>query len=167
MISAEELRELVHYDQDSGVFTRLKRTSPKARAGVVAGGLTPEEYWRIGVDGRRYLAHRLAFLYMTGAWPEHDVDHINGVRTDNRWVNLRAATRSENNQNRGRLVAGTKSGLLGAHWSAGDSKWLARITINKKTHTLGRFASAIEAHAAYLAAKASIHPFSSRTKEQA
>lgn len=99
MLSSVTLKSLLHYNPDSGIFTRVVDQGP-CRAGEVAGGMQNRGYLRIAVSGERHLAHRLAWLYMTGEWPPVHVDHKNGVRTDNRWDNLRSADRSQNQWNR-------------------------------------------------------------------
>ena len=95
-LTQARLKELLHYDPETGTFTWRLRRGPAA-PGASAGTLHRRTgYLVIKVDGRQYLAHRLAFLYMTGQWPPDDTDHINRMKTDNRWRNLRAATRSQN-----------------------------------------------------------------------
>ena len=91
-LTAARLRKMLHYDPETGVFTRLW-------TGNVTGCPDAKGYLRIAADGRSYRAHRLAVLYMTGAWPSEQIDHINQVRTDNRWSNLRPATNGENGAN--------------------------------------------------------------------
>ena len=117
------LKELLHYDPQSGVFTR-RVTAGRYPAGVVAGSLDFYGYSNIAVEGRKYKAHRLAFLYMTGAFPSADVDHINRNPADNRWVNLRPATRSENQVNKG-LRSDSTSGRRGVSWNKRLKKWHA------------------------------------------
>lgn len=96
------LKELLHYDPVTGHFTWIVANSNRAPAGTPAGRTgNSHGYCPIGIDGKRYRAHRLAWLYMTGEWPPEHIDHINGVRSDNRWHNLRAATLKENNRNMG------------------------------------------------------------------
>ena len=95
-LTAELAREHFHYDPISGVITRL--TGPKPGP----CGSNDKGYLRIGFKGRLYRAHRLAWLLTYGEWPDHQIDHINGVKTDNRLLNLRQATLAQNLQNRGR-----------------------------------------------------------------
>lgn len=158
MITQERLKELLHYDPETGVFTWRIRTSNRVKVGDVAGSAAAYGYLEIGIDGVTAKSHRLAFLYMTGEWPEHDVDHINGIRTDNRWANLRTATRSQNLQNLRAAKSNSKTGLLGV--SPYNGTFRASIKHNGKQITLGRFSCPHAAHAAYLKAKAELHPFS-------
>ena len=90
-LTAARLRELLQYDPETGVFTRLVKTSNGIKVGDVAGTADARGYILIRVDGWLHLAHRLAWLHMTCEWPKGMIDHINGVRDDNRWSNLRRA----------------------------------------------------------------------------
>lgn len=155
-MTQSELKALLHYDPETGVFAWLPR--PRIRGGKVAGNVSPDGYWRIGLGGRPsklFLAHRLAWLYMTGEWPRLDIDHINGDKTDNRWSNLRDVTRSVNLQNQRRARSDSTSGLLGAHKNGRG--WSARIYVDGVKRHLGTFATAAEAHAHYLEAKRRVH----------
>lgn len=162
-LTAQRLRELLNYDPDTGVFTWVGRPShfikPNSRAGTLNRS---EGYWMVKVDTYSYGAHRLAWLYITGEWPPHEVDHINGERADNRWTNLRSATKSQNQQNtRKPRVHGT-SGFLGVSRRRHNPPlpWLAQIRINGQGYNLGQYATPEEAHSAYLEAKRKMHPFS-------
>lgn len=99
MLTQEQLKEALDYDPLTGLFTRKTRTSNFVKVGQIAGNKHAMGYWEIGVCGKSYLAHRLAFLYMEGKFPEKMVDHKNLNRMDNRWSNLRHATNGENMQN--------------------------------------------------------------------
>lgn len=147
MITQKMLKEKFHYDPESGVFTRLvSGANNKVKVGDIAG--SPNlGYIRIWMDGRHYMAHRLAFLYMTGAFPEEQVDHINHIRNDNRWANLRAVTRLENSRNLKRPTRNT-SGHIGVSWVEPRKKWTVNIRINGKLKHLGYFESLEDAVAA-------------------
>lgn len=167
-LTQARLKELLHYDPETGIFTWLViANNNKALVGTVAGSLNKPGYMMIGVDRKRYLAHRLAFLYMTGEWPSEQVDHINGERTDNRWCNLRAATEGENKHNIGGPPRTNTSGYLGVSWDKSRGKWRAHIYLRNVQHHLGRFTTPEAAHAAYLAAKDKLHPTHRRLRGEA
>ena len=150
MITQERLKELLVYDPKTGVFTwKIARTG--AAKGAVAGSLVPRGYISIMVDSRQYRAHRLAFLYMEGSFPPEHMDHINHIRDDNRWENLRPATAGDNQRNR-TLNANNSSGAVGVNWQKLAGKWKAQIVINKKFVSLGYFENLEDAIAARAAA---------------
>lgn len=152
-ISASRLRELVLYDADTGVFTRLRDGPHNAGSGCESNG-----YIVIGLEGRPRLAHRLAWLYMTGAWPEDEIDHINGDRSDNRWSNLRAATRRLNSQNQRRARSDNTTGYLGVtRQGSAKNPFIAKIVGRTGVIYLGRFKTAEAAHEAYVRAKRRMH----------
>lgn len=97
-----------------------------------------KNYIRIGIKGKLHRAHRLVWLYIHGKFPENDIDHINGDGTDNRLVNLRAVTRSENGQN-ARLHIDNNSGVSGVYWNKKNERWYAQIHVDKKKKHLGCF----------------------------
>jgi len=138
LLSHAELKRLLHYDPSTGLFTRLVQTTPAVKVGDIAGGLNAHGYIQISVLNVAFLAHRLAWFYMTGAWPVADIDHISGVRDDNRWCNLRTATRTENLRNTATRADNT-SGHKGVGWSNKTNQWRAYIQINGKTKSLGHF----------------------------
>lgn len=106
-----------------------------------------------------YKAHRLAWLYQTGNWPELLVDHINGNGLDNQWCNLRAATYSDNMENQRAAHIGSSTGKLGTHYCNTRHLYIARIRVKGKHKHLGSFKTSDEAHAAYVAAKREYHAF--------
>jgi hypothetical protein len=160
-ITQQRLHELLAYDAASGAFTwraaRKGRGCNQVKAGGPAGYRTVKGYITIKVDGCTYKAHRLAWLYMTGEWPSELIDHIDGVKDNNRFANLRPATLSENAQNTLKPSRNNKAGLLGVSWDKKQEKWAATIYIDGKNKRLGRFRDPHEAHAAYLNAKAVHH----------
>jgi hypothetical protein len=161
----DDLRSLLRYDPESGHFFWLvdrPRGSNARRAGDVAGSMTRTGYWRLNVPGAQFAAHRVAFLFMTGAWPERgvDIDHVDGNRTNNRWTNLRLASRSENVQNVIKPRRGCLHGFKGVKQTRGY--WTAQLTVDGVRHYLGSFTSGESAHAAYLDAKKRLHPAAAR-----
>jgi hypothetical protein len=154
-MDATELRRLLSYDPETGVFT-WRVTEKRGhngngfsiKSGTVAGS-TSQSYVRIGALGRNYLAHRLAFLYMTGEWPNGVVDHIDGNSQNNAWSNLRVANQSQNVAN-GKLAKNNKSGFKGVYRHNQTGRYVALIHANGKKHHLGCFATPEEAHAAYM-----------------
>lgn len=156
-LRAARLRELFDYDPETGAFVRRVTTAPNARAGDVAGTVNRAGYVVFNVDRKVYYAHRLAWLYMMGAWPEkgRDLDHINGDKADNRWSNLRLASRSQNNMNRSRKGSGTSGhrGVYRASPRADGKPWRAAIGRNGRQVSLGYFETFDEAVAARLKAE--------------
>lgn len=155
-LTAELARELLSYDPDTGIFT-WKGSSRGHAKGAIAGCCSCYGYILIHVHSRMYRAHRLAWFITHGSWPENQIDHINGVKHDNRLLNLRDVTPTKNSENLHLARPGSRSGLLGAHWDRNNKKFVARIVVKKKPMYLGRYATAEEAHQAYLSAKRLLH----------
>lgn len=147
-----------HYNPETGAFTRRRAVGRHGRhmVGTVARTRTSHGYVVIRIDGKIHGAHRLAWLYAHGEWPTV-IDHINGDRADNRIANLRNVTQTENMQNLRSAPANSHSGMLGAHRSGRNRRWTSRIRIAGKSVKLGLFDTPEEAHAAYMAAKATHH----------
>jgi len=164
MLTQSELKALLDYNPETGAFTWRMRPSPRIPAGVVAGCLRPDGRLAITIAKKVYKAHRLAFLWMTGAWPIGEADHINGMPADNSWVNLRDITPSQNQHNRGGAQINNKSGYLGVWFRRSRNKWVAVIELNGKKVHLGSFATPELAHAAYLKAKDELHPTHKRLR---
>jgi HNH endonuclease len=155
--TAERVRELLSYDPDTGVFRWIKARRA-VTVGAVAGSNYGNGYLRIKINDRAHLSHRLAWLYAHGEWPAAQIDHINGIRSDNRLVNLREATPGENQQN----VAAHRSNpsrRLGVAWDKRARKWRARIKINRKEIYLGLFENIEDAADARAKAKTTMHKF--------
>ena len=144
-INQEQLKELLHYDPETGVF-RWKGTlgsrakGSRAKAGDVAGSAYSTGYVCIRIFNKVYYAHRLAWLYTCGEFPEDQIDHINGLRDDNRIINLRAVTQAENARNL-RLRKSNTSGYIGVGWDPENNKW--KVQISKANY--GRFKSKSDA----------------------
>lgn len=150
-LAAERLRDLMIYDPTTGIFRWRVDRRNAIRAGTIAGGDDGRGYVVVRIDGGKYLAHRLAFLYMTGKWPGPLVDHKDANPSNNRWNNLREATRQGNSAN-SKTSARNKCGLKGARWHSRDQRWYAGISVRGQQIHLGTFKNAEDAHAAYLAA---------------
>jgi len=143
MLTRERLKSMVSYDPETGEFKRLYSRGSSKR-GSILGSLTHYGYLTIRVDGKLYYSHRLAWLYMTGELPTEQIDHENGLRSDNRWENLRAVSHHENHKNNG-LYKNNTSGRTGVSWCSSRGKWQAAIMVSGKTKVLGRFDSFDEA----------------------
>jgi hypothetical protein len=165
-LSQARLKELLHYDPDTGIFTWRVKPNTHIRIGAAAGGVT-DGYLRIKIAGKLYRAHRLAFLYMEDTIPSKDVDHINGEKLDNRWANLRHLTHSENMHNICAPHAHNTSGYLGVSWCNRYQKWRATINVNKKQFHLGYFDDPAVASHVHLEAKDRLHPTHMRLKRAA
>ncbi|MBU4609190.1 HNH endonuclease [Achromobacter sp. GG226] len=153
----QRIRELLTYDQNSGAF-HWKARAGVHRTGRIAGSLCRKDgYVIISIDRTKRPAHRLAWAYVYGEWPKRLIDHINGVRTDNRIANLRDVDQSTNLQNRKRPTENSYSGVLGAHYSKSKRRYYASILVRGKVHRLGSFLTAAEAGLAYQNAKRRLH----------
>lgn len=157
----QEIRSALDYDPASGVFTWLTRSTMSVQwngryAGTVAGHVTVYGYRVIYIDDRPYFAHKLAWLWMTGEWASHLIDHEDNDKDNNRWRNLRRATRPQNGYNR-RTNRNSVSGVKGVTWSKSAQKWVARINVDKRPMALGTFADLADAAAAYAAAARLYH----------
>ena len=153
-LTAERLRELLHYDPQTGDFTwHVERY--KVRRGDIAGYKNTSGYLVIGVDRFLYRAHRLAWLYMTGTWPANDIDHKDGTKLNNAFDNLRDVTKSMNSQNTHKANNDSLCGLLGVG-KQGPS-WRAQIRVDGKNIRLGHFKTPELAHQAYLQVKRVLH----------
>jgi hypothetical protein len=160
-VTADRLREVLVYDPETGEFRwRIDRNN--VVAGTLAGSTTSAGYISIRVDGIPHQAHRLAWLYVHGEWPQRLIDHRNGVTSDNRIANLRPATRTQNGQNIQGPRVDNASGFLGVSWSARCKRWRAAIRVDGDKRHLGYFDTPEEASAAYLTAKAEHHPYWAR-----
>jgi hypothetical protein len=159
-LDAKTLREVLAYDAATGVFRWLK-TRGGRKSGSVAGNWRTDGYIMIAINGYDYLAHRLAWLYVHGEWPETEVDHKNLVRDDNRIDNLRPSSHSQNVTNVGKRV-NNSSGYKGVSWHKGSKKWVSRISFNKKTIELGYYNDPVVAFSAYKDASQNLHKEFSR-----
>jgi hypothetical protein len=150
-LTAKLLRKLLHYDPDTGIFLWKEGLYQSVKVGSVAGTFS-HGYWQIGIDYKKYRAHRLAWLYMTGSWPKRNIDHKDKNRAHNAWSNLREATHSQNSINMKPRVD-SMSGKTGVSWRPQRGTWRARINVNGVELTLGHYRDFDEAKAAREAAE--------------
>lgn len=153
MITQQELKTLLNYDPNTGLFTWK---IPKKGRKVNAGGMRKDGYYRICINYKRYLSHRLAWLYVYGEFPDKCIDHINLNPSDNRICNLRLATIAENGINR-KLQLNNTSKFKGVRFVENRNKWMARITVNNKMIYLGIFVNIKDAALAYKKAALKYH----------
>lgn len=144
-LSQERLKELLDYNPNTGWFIRKRQINNRC-AGTIAGSFTEDGYITIGIDGERFLAHRLAWLYIYGEWPSNDIDHKDRDKSNNSINNLRLAIGGINNYNRDAQI----NNILGVKGvKRHGNKYIARRTINGHTMYLGLFNSVEEAQRAY------------------
>lgn len=163
-LTPERLRELLHYEPLTGVFTwrNEQRTGYNGngllhRAGDIAGFLLNRR-WKIGIDRKPRLAHRLAWLYMTGEWPMGEIDHMDGDPLNNQFANLRDVTRRVNAQNLKGPISTNSSGFLGvSKRKSRPNTWVYAIRMPDGSRIYGQRKSPEDAHAAYLEAKRAFH----------
>ena len=170
VLSQDELRAMVSYDPETGKFTWLRRSVNENRslqaceawngqwAGKTAGGIT-NGYVSLSILNTTTLAHRLAWLYMTGSWPAGEIDHINGCRTDNRFINLRDVDRRTNQENMRTANKRATALPLGVYFVSRkvQRRYTAKIKVNGISKHLGYFDTPEDAHAAYLLEKRQSH----------
>jgi len=143
VLTQERLKELLHYNPETGIFIWLISKAKWLKAGDIAGCIRSDGYISIRSDGRSYYAHRLAWLYMEGRWPS-EIDHIDHDNTNNKWINLREVSHSENLRNRS-MFKNNRSGVIGVCWNDCSNKWKAQIVVDGKTIHLGLFVDKFEA----------------------
>lgn len=156
-IDLARISEVLDYDKETGLFAWKKKMNRRIQVGSSAGTTDQKGRITICIDGQKYLAHRLAWVYCYGATPDGQIDHFNGNPGDNRLSNLRTVTPLGNSQNRRAPGPISKSGLLGAA-KGRRGKWVAVIKIDGKAKYLGEFQTPEAAHEAYVAAKRKFHP---------
>ncbi len=163
----EFIKAILNYNPSTGIFRWKKRSdiSPKAdhKANKIAGSIDKDGYICIQINKKRYGAHRLAWVIMTGTWPKHDIDHREPPRTDNRWNNLREATRRQNLRNM-RKRPNNKSGFKWVSWCKIMKAWKAQIRNDKTNLYLGCYKTPEEAHAVACEAAQRLHENFARFK---
>lgn len=147
-MTQDYLKKHLHYDPETGIFTRLIANSPASSVGDIAGWKTKLGYIELKIDGIVYKAHRLAWLYVHGRMPAGDIDHANMIRTDNRIANIREATRSQNEYNREKSST-NKTGFKGVSFHKAANKFVAQSCLSGKKIYLGVFDRPEDAARAY------------------
>lgn len=150
MIDQTGLKSLFHYSPETGEFKRIAFINNQGEKYLRESKVTSKHahgYYMTVIQGKRYRVHHLIFLYMTGELPSSHVDHINGDRVDNRWVNLRLIDRIDNQRNQG-LRLDNKVGVIGVYWYPPLKKYQAQITVLGKRIHLGYFPTVIAAKGA-------------------
>jgi DUF971 family protein len=158
-LTAERVRELLSYDAETGAFTWREGRRNQAKQGQAAGSTGGNGYRLLSIDNRRYNAHRVAWLYVYGEWPQGQVDHIDGDKTNNRMGNLRVVSPSTNRENMRKSPKTAKVGALGVRTVtfSPSRPYQARITVKGKEKHIGLFESVEAAHAAYINEKRRLH----------
>lgn len=148
--TAEYVRSFMSYDPNTGLLWWTKPKSGR-KLQVPAGSKTNTGHLSVRIDGKAYLAHRVAWLIQTGEWPEDKIDHKDGCGTNNRWANLRCCSQKENVRNT-RLAKNNKSGFKGVSFHRKNRTWAACICVDRRTVHLGTYKNKLDAAAAYDAA---------------
>jgi hypothetical protein len=159
MLTQEKVKQLFDYDHETGLLTRLTSPSGRVKIGDVVGCIGNRGYLTVSIDSKRYLVHRIIWLWVYGGFPEPQTDHINHDRTDNRISNLRESTQKENHKNRS-MHNNNTSGVTGVFWDKRAKKWGSQIVVNDKNISLGYFDDKAGAAAVRLIAeiKYGFHP---------
>ncbi len=157
-LTQARLKALLHYDPETGVFVNRVERNGRAKKGAVAGARTQDGYICIQVEKQKHQAHRLAWLYVYGAWPQNEIDHLNRDRADNRIDNLRDVSRLVNSHNIG-AHKGSISGQKGVAWHSRNRKWQVQMRVNGVHHYIGQFKDLHEAVNARLEAEKRLHRF--------
>lgn len=148
MLTQEYLKNRLHYDLETGIFTwKLLTTKNQVKEGGVAGFKSARGYLSLELNTKTYLLHRLAWLYVYGNWPVGDIDHIDGNPLNNTIKNLRDVSTRDNCNNRKSHRIGQ---LVGTTYVKQNNNWKSRIQVNGKTIQIGTFNTQKEAHEAYL-----------------
>jgi hypothetical protein len=156
-ITAHELRSLLDYESETGIFRWKVSRGSRATVGAEVGTPDLYGYKTIRLSKKSYKLHRLAWLYVYGFWPAGDVDHINGARSDNRIANLRDVPRKVNLENQRVAKNNRSTGILGVYFDKRKSVFYSRISMHNRSVHLGSFPTPELAQAAYLEAKRRLH----------
>jgi len=150
-ITQKRIKDILHYDPESGIWTWLIDKPGVLNSGI-AGYVDTNGYRQIGIDREVYPSGRLAWLYMNGYFPEHEIDHKNRIKHDDRWKNLRHVSHQCNSRNR-RNFKNNTSGVKGVYWAKEKGKWYSQIKVHGKTFHIGYHSDKNEAVLHRLAAE--------------
>lgn len=156
-LTHDYLKSILSYDPETGVFTWLVDKN-RTFIGDVAGYKTSKGYLATKIMGKQHRLHRLAWFYVNGAWPKFQIDHLNGIRTDNRICNLRDVEPRHNSQNRSAVNQKNKTGFAGV-CQIGENRFSSTLMVDGKTYHLGVHKTPNEASAAYIAKKQKLTKF--------
>jgi len=157
MLTQAQLKEKLVYDENTGLFMWKYKPAGNCKDGWFGGAKSSNGYLNICVNAKIYLAHRLAWLYITGEWPLATIDHKNGDPYDNRFTNLRDISHCGNTQNLRKPPRTNTSSYLGVHWKEKQKQWVAQISYKGVRKYLGGFSTPEEAYAVYLREKEKHH----------
>ena len=163
MLTQERLKELLHYDPETGILTWLISPRNNVPAGSVAGRIDKKGYVRIVYQKNLYQGHWLAWFFVHNKWPDNELDHINGNPTDNRIANLRDVTRKQNMENK-KIYKTNKSGYSGVNWHTKKNRWVVRIGHYGKRISIGEFINLQDAIAARIKAENKLYTHNYRVK---
>lgn len=153
---AERFRSILSYAPDTGILTNLVNRGKNKSAGMVAGYVMNSGYVLLSIENKRYYAHRVAWLMTHNEWPIF-IDHINGIRSDNRLINLRSVSRQTNMQNQRSAGKRNSTGYLGVTYDKRNDKFVAQIVVGGSHKHIGSFDLAEQAHSAYVHEKRLVH----------
>jgi len=145
----EQMLSAITYDPLTGLFTKPGKPASRGNSDI-------RGYLCVSVLNQNYRAHRLAWYCMTGSWPVGEIDHINGVKVDNRWINLRLCNHQQNNHNQG-MRRTNSSGIKGVYWNKSQRKWRGQVCLNYKVHHTKGFEQIGEAAAAVRVLRDELH----------
>lgn len=171
LISADLVRAKFDYNQETGIFLIREIPGDKwfnwRHGGKIAGTSIkkPTDYVRLCILGKCFYAHIIAWLYVTGEFPKDEIDHINGIRSDNRFENLREASHSENGKNRG-LSKNNTSGYKGVSFHRRSGKWKVKVGFNGKGYCPGVYTTKEEAAQVYEKTAKELHGEFMRSKQK-
>ena len=150
LLAQARIKELLSYDDESGILTWIKSTSNRVKVGSIAGCIRPDGYCVISIDSVKYQLHRVVWLYVYGEMPTLFIDHMDGNTSNNRIINLRQATQTQNLHNMRKNKLNT-SGFKGVHFHKGSNKWRAVASVGNHPKHIGVFKTPEEASHAYQA----------------